>query len=47
MFQSGYLTIKEVKEILVNRIFVLTFPNLEVKMSFNDYLLDILINDSS
>jgi hypothetical protein len=47
MFQSGYLTIKEVKEILANRIFTLTFPNLEVKMSFNDYLLDILVDDSS
>jgi hypothetical protein len=45
MFQSGYLTIKDVKQILVERIFVLTFPNLEVKKSFNDYLLEYLVGN--
>ena len=39
MFQSGYLTIREV-EYLGNDIFYhLTFPNIEVKKSFNDYIL--------
>ncbi|NPA51786.1 MAG: AAA family ATPase [Aquificae bacterium] len=42
MFQAGYLTIKEVIEEFGDRIFVLTFPNFEVKKSFNDYLLDYL-----
>ncbi|WP_456401157.1 PD-(D/E)XK nuclease domain-containing protein, partial [Persephonella sp.] len=32
----------EVIEELGDRIFVLTFPNFEVKKSFNDYLLDYL-----
>ncbi len=45
MFQSGYLTIKKVVE-KRNRIeYVLTYPNLETKMSFNDYLLDYFIRD--
>lgn len=45
MFQSGYLTIKEVVA-KRNRIeYVLTYPNLETKMSFNDYLLDYFIRD--
>ncbi len=45
MFQAGYLTIKEVKQVLGRRYFVLTFPNYEVKMSFNDFLLDYLVAD--
>jgi 6-pyruvoyl-tetrahydropterin synthase len=45
MFQSGYLTIKEVVA-KRNRIeYVLTYPNLETKMSFNDYLLDYFVRD--
>ncbi|HIP51531.1 MAG TPA: hypothetical protein EYG94_05505, partial [Campylobacterales bacterium] len=43
MFQSGYLTIKEQIQ-KRNRIqYVLTFPNLETKMSFNNYLLDYFV----
>ncbi|NPA51787.1 MAG: AAA family ATPase, partial [Aquificae bacterium] len=45
MFQAGYLTIKEVKQLLSERYFVLTFPNYEVKKSFNDFLLDYLTDD--
>jgi len=44
MFQAGYLTIKEMKQ-MRNRIkYVLTFPNLEVQMSFFDYLLDVMVD---
>jgi len=39
MFQSGYLTIKEIEYLGDNTIFYLGFPNIEVKKSFNDYLL--------
>ena len=44
MFQSGYLTIEE-QIIRRNRIqYILSFPNLETKMSFNNYLLNYFIN---
>jgi len=39
MFQSGYLTIKEVERLGNSTIFHLSFPNREVKQSFNDYIL--------
>ncbi len=43
MFQSGYLTIKEQIQ-RRNRIqYILTFPNLETKMSFNNYLLNYFV----
>ena len=43
MFQSGYLTIKEMKE-RRNRVeYVLNYPNLEVKMSFNSYILNYFV----
>ena len=43
MFQSGYLTIKE-QIIRRNSIqYLLTFPNLETKMSFNNYLLNYFV----
>jgi hypothetical protein len=45
MFQSGYLTIKDYKRLLQDTIFTLSFPNLEVKKSFNDYLLDYLVKN--
>jgi hypothetical protein len=47
MFQSGYLTIKKVEELLNEKTFILGFPNLEVKKSFNDYLLDYLVKQIS
>ena len=40
MFQSGYLTIKEVEKLGSNTIYHLSFPNIEVKQSFNDYILE-------
>ena len=39
MFQSGYLTIKKMERFGTNLIYTLAFPNLEVKKSFNDYIL--------
>jgi len=39
LFQSGYLTIKDVLRIDSNTIYVLTYPNLEVRKSFNDAFL--------
>ena len=40
MFQSGYLTIKEIEEMGDNCFYYLSFPNIEVKKSFNNYILD-------
>ena len=40
MFQSGYLTIKKQEYFGSNIIYTLAFPNLEVKKSFNDYILN-------
>jgi len=45
MFQSGYLTIKEEIQRRRKIEYILTYPNFETKMSFNDYLLDYLVND--
>jgi len=39
MFQSGYLTIREIEEMGDNTFYYLSFPNNEVKKSFNDYIL--------
>jgi hypothetical protein len=41
LFQSGYLTIKRVEELLDDsRTYVLSFSNKEVRMSLTDYLLE-------
>ncbi|MEW6525203.1 MAG: ATP-binding protein [Spirochaetota bacterium] len=45
LFQSGYLTIKDVLRIDSNTIYVLTYPNLEVRKSFNDAFLTYLTPD--
>ena len=45
LFQSGYLTIKDVITIDNNRIYVLTYPNLEVRKSFTDAFLTYLTPD--
>ena len=47
MFQSGYLTIKEVKQRRQKIEYVLGYPNFETKMSFNDYLLGYLVKSDS
>ncbi len=45
LFQSGYLTIKDVLRIDSNTIYVLIYPNLEVRKSFNDAFLTYLTPD--
>jgi hypothetical protein len=40
LFQTGYLTIKEIIEIDEDKEYVLSYPNLEVRKSMLDYLLD-------
>jgi len=47
MFQSGYLTIKKIVQKRRRKEYILTYPNLETKMSFNDYLLDVLVKNRS
>jgi hypothetical protein len=43
LFQTGYLTIKEIKELLPGVFtYRLSYPNLEVKMSLNDALLSYI-----
>jgi len=39
MYQTGYLTIKEIKRIENERVYVLGYPNREVRQSFNRELL--------
>jgi hypothetical protein len=39
MFQTGYLTIKEVKQIQSEEMYILDYPNKEVRQSFNRDLL--------
>ena len=41
LFQTGYLTIKEITTIGTQFAYCLTYPNLEVKASLNDSLLEI------
>ncbi|GAB6077508.1 ATP-binding protein [Hydrogenobaculum acidophilum] len=46
LFQSGYLTIKNTKKIGVKTTYVLTYPNLEVRISLNSSLLDYIFRDT-
>ena len=39
LFQTGYLTIKEIRSVGSRDTFILSYPNLEVRMSLNDSLL--------
>lgn len=47
LFQTGYLTIKEKIYLGSNIIYSLSYPNLEVKMSLTDYILDHLVKVST
>ena len=47
MFQSGYLTIKEKRQRRAKIEYILSYPNLETKMSFNDYLVDYFVETST
>jgi len=46
LFQAGYLTIKDLKTKGNKNLYILSFPNLEVKMSFNDFFLGYIIENS-
>ncbi|MFH1859644.1 MAG: ATP-binding protein [bacterium] len=46
LFQTGYLTIKNKKQIEAKIEYELTYPNLEVKSALNDYLLFYLNKDA-
>ena len=45
LFQTGYLTIQKIKQIGAFRRYHLTYPNLEVKASLNNYILGALVVD--
>ncbi len=47
LFQTGYLTIKEVKTIFNQRIYQLTYPNLEVRTALNENIFKYLLTDNS
>jgi hypothetical protein len=47
MFQSGYLTIKEMRQRRGRIEFLLGYPNLETKMSFNNYILSYFVSQHS
>jgi len=42
LFQTGYLTIKDMLTLEGSNVYVLTYPNLEVKKSFNDAFITYL-----
>ncbi len=42
LWQTGYLTIKDTKEIAGRLKYVLSYPNLEVKISLNEFILKFL-----
>jgi hypothetical protein len=45
MYQTGYLTIKEVKRIEEEEVYVLGYPNKEVRQSFNRELLYYIVGE--
>lgn len=47
LFQTGYLTIKEVKTIFNQRSYRLGYPNLEVRSALNNTLFKYLLSDRS
>ncbi len=42
MFQTGYLTIKNIATVFTNTVYTLSYPNFEVKNAFNSYLINYL-----
>jgi len=45
LFQAGYLTIKDYKVLGSKNVFKLSYPNFEVRMSFNDAFLTYIIRN--
>ncbi|RUM48254.1 MAG: hypothetical protein DSY47_06000 [Hydrogenothermus sp.] len=46
LYQAGYLTIKDVKKTPFGTQYKLYFPNKEVKISFNDVIIDYIIGEN-
>jgi len=46
LYQTGYLTIKNVETLFNQRIFYLTYPNLEVRTALNERIFKYLLTDS-
>ena len=46
LFQTGYLTIKEMVQVGAQRTYDLTYPNLEVRSSLTDHLLESFAQNS-
>ncbi len=46
LYQTGYLTIKEVEIVFNQRTFYLTYPNLEVRTALNEQIFKYLLTDS-
>jgi hypothetical protein len=47
LFQSGYLSIKEVNQVSYGTQYILGFPNKEVAISFNDYIVSNLTQEDN
>ena len=47
LFQTGYLSIKKVKQVSYGTEYILGFPNKEVAISFNDYVACALTQEDS
>jgi len=45
LFQTGYLTIVDVQQIGVRKMYTLRYPNLEVKSALTDHILNYLTGD--
>jgi len=45
LFQAGYLTIKDYKAVGSKNVFKLSYPNFEVRMSFNDAFLTYIVRN--
>ena len=47
LFQTGYLTIKEIKKRFNQKVYHLTYPNLEVKTALSEYIFEYLLTDET
>lgn len=47
LFQTGYLTIKEVKKRFNQKVYHLSYPNLEVRTALNEHIFEYLLTDST
>lgn len=45
LFETGYLTVKEIERVMDDELFTLNYPNHEVRTSFNAFILSAFSND--